>query len=142
MDTTTPRDRRLAFEEILIRRHLPYFRLYVHLGICFFSGWITAYSNRYKLRLVLDPSHPHLRPRLFIASPKTLWDAGHRRTINSLGVLHRFYTEDNGPGGRVQISYAGAWDATGNCLRALLGGIRWIARHEEHLRTGKGFLEY
>ena len=136
------RDERLALEEAYVKREFPHFRLYVRWGICFFLGWIIVYSNRYKLRLVLPPRYPYVRPRLFIVWPKILWDAAHRRTINSVGVSYRYYTEANGPGGCVQISYAGTWDASCTCLRALLGGIRWIALYEEHLRTGKGFQEY
>jgi hypothetical protein len=135
------RDERLALEEAHVKRAFPHFRLYVCRGICFFSGWIIMYSNRYKLRLVLPPGYPYLRPRLFIVWPKILWDAKHRRTINSFRMSHRFYTEDNGPSGCVQISYAATWDANSTCLKALGGGIRWLSMYQEHLRTGKDFLE-
>ena len=58
-----------------------------------------------------------------------------RRT--RLALPHLSHTLDSGPGGCVQISYAGEWEASMTCVMVLAKCLLWLEAHEAHLRTGK-----
>ena len=129
---------RVAYENSLVKKYVPTFKLYQRDGLFFFSGWIETKLGRYKLRLVLDPEHPFAAPRLFLASPKVLYTAD-GRSVNSLGCSYRFHTESNGPGGSIRIAYTDEWDASNTCVAALIKGIVWIEGYEKHRLTGRDY---
>ena len=133
---TMKKNKRITFEEKLVKRCLPNFRMYARNGFFFFSGWVETELGRYKLRLVLAQEHPYAAPKLFLALPKVLYTAD-GKSINSLGCSHRFHTESNGPGSCIQISYPMTWKPCCTCVKAIIGGIAWINAYERHLRTGK-----
>ena len=135
MNTIEERER-LALEKKLVERRCQGFKMYSRCGIHFFSGWVTSRLARYKLRLLLDKKHLYEAPRLFLVFPRVLYTTDDK-SINSLGCSHRFHTASNGPGGCIQISYAGHWDASHTCLSLIMKGFFWINAYEVHLHTGK-----
>ncbi|KPL24852.1 MAG: hypothetical protein AMJ75_02535 [Phycisphaerae bacterium SM1_79] len=106
------RDKRLAFEEALVKKYFPDFKMYERRGIHFFSGWITTEVSKYKLRLVLDLQHPLTAQRMFIVSPRVLYKYGDETALIPWAFRTHSLQKVTSPGGRIQISYTGSWNAS------------------------------
>jgi len=75
---------RLELEEQLLARELPQFRLYRMADEACVSGWqsTASRSRDYQLKLVLCDRFPDEMPRLYVVSPRTLWQYGGYNTVN------------------------------------------------------------
>ena len=136
--------KRLAVEEQILNRELPQFRFHNRSGDTFVSGHQGANgaSRQYQLKLQLTPDYPYEMPMLYIASPTTLWKHRHKGTINAEGVSHAFHTQENGPGGCVQVCHFENWVSTNTCVAVFLKGILWIQAYEHHLATGDDIADF
>lgn len=138
MSWTLAQCQRLALEAKLLQRYMPDFRFRDPKGAAFVEGWTrTRDGENYRLMVDLPPNYPYSKPRLYVASPKTLRTHDGSGSINAQGTSHRFHTRDNGPGGMVRICHSGSWDPSRTIVQVVLKGILWCEAYATYLRTGE-----
>lgn len=136
---------RLQFEKSIMQNEMPQFLLYQTGNANYFYGCqtTTTLGLLYTLKLTIPTWYPDEMPSLFVVSPLTLPKYGGLGTINNEGISHAFHTQENGPGGCVQICHFqhDYWDASQTCVGVFVKGILWLEAYETHLRTGKDSAE-
>jgi hypothetical protein len=136
---------RLQFEKSIIQHEMPQFQLYQMGDENYFHGrqTTTVLVRQYTLKLIIPAWYPDEMPLLFVTSPLTLHKFGGRGTINNEGVSHDFHTQENGPGGCVQICHfkSESWDASQTCVGIFQKGQLWLEAYDVHLCTGLSIAE-
>lgn len=130
---------RLLIELKHIMKIFKQFKLYQSKDGIYFIGWyITTTGIQYLLKLIVSENYPDERPKLYVVSPKTLWQYEGMATINNVEVSHAFHTLSNDSQGHIQICHfsSESWHAGCTCVGVMKKAQLWCEAHVEHLSTG------
>jgi len=136
---------RLQFEKSIMQNEMPQFLLCQTGNENYFYGCqtTTTLGLLHILKLTIPTWYPDEMPSLFVVCPLILPKYDSRGTINNEGASHKFHTQENGPGGCVQICHfkPDYWDASQTCVGVFLKGALWLEAYDVHLCTGQGIAE-
>ena len=132
---------RVQMEKTIFSKELPQFKYNRTAKERFFKGIYktSARGNFYELKIVLGKNYPDEMPRMYVASPKTLWVHGENWiSLNSEGTSHQYHTNSNSPEGYVQICHYNSetWHAAKTCTAVAFKGLIWCEAFDTHLTTG------
>jgi hypothetical protein len=135
---------RLAYEEALIREHMPHFWFRDHAKAGLTTVWgehVTAANRAYTLCIWIKAGFPYEMPGLYVTSPCPLY--GYRgKTIQSWAEeysSHTMHVWKSDWNDYVKICHTKEeyWNASDTLLSILMKGMLWLEAFEVHYRTGQ-----